>query len=85
MYLGSDDMSSVFAPGISDAAYRLKEDSPAKGAGFGGADCGPYGGATPYVESGLPLYHPYIKKAVVAGKSVNGQVDVELNIKMQNE
>ena len=85
VYLGSADMSSVFAPGISDAAYRLKEDSPAKGAGFGGADCGPYGGATPYVESGLPLYHPYIKKAVVAGKSVNGVVDVELNIKMQNE
>ena len=85
VYLGSADMSSVFAPGISDAAYRLKEDSPAKGAGFGGADCGPYGGATPYVESGLPLYHPYIKKAVVAGKSVNGEVDVELNIKMQNE
>ena len=84
-YLGAADMSSVFAPGISDAAYRLKEDSPAKGAGFGGADCGPYGGATPYVESGLPLYHPYIKKAVVAGKSVNGVVDVELNIKMQNE
>ena len=85
VYLGSADMSSVFAPGTSDAAYRLKEDSPAKGAGKDGADCGPYGGATPYVESGLPLYHPYIKKAVVAGKSVNGQVDVELNIKMQNE
>ena len=85
VYLGSASMSSVFAPGTSDAAYRLKEDSPAKGAGFGGADCGPYGGATPYVESGLPLYHPYIKKAVVAGKSVNGEVDVELNIKMQNE
>lgn len=85
VYLGTADMSSVFAKGINDAAYRLKEDSPAKGAGFGGVDCGPYGGATPYVESGLPLYHPYIKKAVVAGKSVNGEVDVELNIKMQNE
>ena len=85
VYLGSASMSSVFAPGTSDAAYRLKEGSPAKGAGFGGADCGPYGGATPYVESGLPLYHPYIKKAIVAGKSVNGVVDVELNIKMQNE
>lgn len=85
VYLGTADVSSVFAKGINDAAYRLKEDSPAKGAGFGGVDCGPYGGATPYVESGLPLYHPYIKKAVVAGKSVNGEVDVELNIKMQNE
>ena len=85
VYLGSASMSSVFAPGTSDAAYRLKEGSKAKGAGKDGADCGPYGGATPYVESGLPLYHPYIKKAVVAGKSVNGEVDVELNIKMQNE
>lgn len=85
VYLGSADVSSVFAKGINDAAYRLKEDSPAKGAGFGGVDCGPYAGATPYVESGLPLYHPYIKKAVVAGKAVNGEVDVELNIKMQNE
>ena len=85
VYLGTADVSSVFADGINDAAYCLKEDSPAKGAGFGGVDCGPYGGATPYVESGLPLYHPYIKKAVVAGKSVNGVVDVELNIKMQNE
>ena len=85
VYLGTASMSSVFAKGINDAAYRLKEDSPAKGAGFGGVDCGPYGGTTPYVESGLPLYHPYIKKAIVAGKSVNGEVDVELNIKMQNE
>lgn len=85
VYLGSADVSSVFADGMNDAAYRLKEDSPAKGAGFGGGDCGPYAGTTPYVESGLPLYHPYIKKAVVAGKSVNGEVDVELNIKMQNE
>lgn len=85
VYLGTADVSSVFADGINDAEYRLKEDSPAKGAGFGGVDCGPYGGATPYVESGLPLYHPYIKKAVVAGKAVNGEVDVELNIKMQNE
>ena len=85
VYLGSADMSSVFADGMNEAAYRLKEGSPAKGAGFGGVDCGPYAGATPYVESGLPLYHPYIKKAVVAGKSVNGVVDVELNIKMQNE
>ena len=85
VYLGSADVSSVFAKGINDAAYRLKEDSPAKGAGFGGVDCGPYAGATPYVESGLPLYHPYIKKAVVAGKAGNGEVDVELNIKMQNE
>lgn len=86
VYLGSADTSVLFESGkTADAAYHLSEDSPAKGAANDGGDCGPYGGTTPYVESGLPLYHPYIKKAVVAGKSVNGEVDVELNIKMQNE
>ena len=85
VYLGTQDFSSVFADGLNDAAYRLKANSPAKGAGVDGGDCGAFGGITPYVESGLPLYHPYVTKAIVAGKSVNGEVDVMLNVKMQNE
>ena len=85
VYLGTKDFSSVFADGINDAAYRLKANSPAKGAGVDGSDCGAFGGITPYVESGLPLYHPYVTKAIVAGKSENGEVDVMLNVKMQNE
>lgn len=85
VYLGTQDFSSVFADGLNDAAYRLKAESQAKGAGVDGSDCGAFGGNTPYVESGLPLYHPYVTKAIVAGKSVNGEVDVMLNVKMQNE
>jgi hypothetical protein len=49
------DMSTVFLlAGSTDGSWRLKPGSPAIGAGFGGVDCGPFGGGTPYVLSGMP-------------------------------
>lgn len=85
VWLGSADMSNVFAEGTDDAAYHLKEGSPAKGAAADGGDCGPYGGATPYVEGGKPLYHPFINDVTVSVKPVNGKIKLKLNAKMQNE
>ena len=85
VWLGSADVSTVFAEGIDDAAYHLKEGSPAKGAAADGGDCGPYGGATPYVEGGKPLYHPFINDVTVSVKPVNGKIKLKLNAKMQNE
>ena len=85
VWLGTADMSSVFAEGTDDAAYHLKEGSPAKGAAADGGDCGPYGGATPYVEGGKPLYHPFINDVTVSVKPVNGKIKLKLNAKMQNE
>lgn len=85
VWLGSADVSTVFAEGTDDAAYHLKEGSPAKGAAADGGDCGPYGGATPYVEGGKPLYHPFINDVTVSGKPVNGKIKLKLNAKMQNE
>lgn len=86
VYLGTADTSVLFeTEKANDAAYRLSANSPAKGVAFDGGDCGPYGGDTPYVESGLPMYHPYITKAIVASKPVDGKVKVTLNVKMQNE
>ena len=85
VWLGSADVSNVFAEGTDDAAYHLKEDSPAKGAAADGGDCGPYGGATPYVEGGKPLYHPFINDVTVSVKPVNGKIKLKLNAKMQNE
>jgi hypothetical protein len=38
----------------SDGQWQLTADSPAKGAGYGDADCGMFGGPTPYQLSGLP-------------------------------
>ena len=85
VWLGSADVSTVFAEGTDDAAYHLKEGSPAKGAAADGGDCGPYGGATPYVEGGKPLFHPFINDVTVSVKPVNGKIKLKLNAKMQNE
>lgn len=85
VWLGSADMSTVFAEGTDDAAYHLKEGSPAKGAAADGGDCGPYGGANPYVEGGKPLFHPFINDVTVSVKPVNGKIKLKLNAKMQNE
>jgi len=38
----------------TDGQWQLKPGSPAIGAGEGGVDCGIFGGAYPYVLSGLP-------------------------------
>ena len=85
VWLGSADMSTVFAEGTDDAAYHLNEGSPAKGAAADGGDCGPYGGANPYVEGGKPLFHPFINDVTVSVKPVNGKIKLKLNAKMQNE
>lgn len=50
-------MSTVFVgtTGTStDGAWELKSGSPAIGAGENGVDCGMFGGAFPYVLSGMP-------------------------------
>lgn len=38
----------------SDALFKLKEDSSLRTAGSGGTEIGMYGGATPYIVSGIP-------------------------------
>ena len=85
-YLDSNDETEVFAlEGLNDQLYQLKDNSPAKGKGTDGVDCGPYGGLTPYVPGGLPNGYPYYTKAIIPAKSKNGKVNVSLKIKMQNE
>ena len=37
-----------------DSRYQLSPNSPARGAGVNGVDCGPFGGEEPYQLSGLP-------------------------------
>jgi hypothetical protein len=50
----------------SDGDLQLKAGSPAIGAGSGGVDCGMYGGAGPYLLSGLPPI-PSLTKLVSTG------------------
>lgn len=49
------NMANVFTQvGSSDGKYQLKTTSPAIGFAYGGGDCGPFGGPSPYVLSGMP-------------------------------
>jgi len=60
-------MDNVFVGGMSqDGGYKIKAGSPTIGAGFNGVDCGAYGGADPYVLSGIPPY-PTVNKLITSG------------------
>lgn len=55
-----DDISSIFVGYPTqgehgkESRFTLKEDSPAIGTGYGGVDCGIFGGEEPYILSGIP-------------------------------
>lgn len=59
-----------------DKHFQLGPSSPATGAGENGIDCGAFGGATPYILSGLPPY-PVITNLQVSG---TGSTTVPLNV-----
>ena len=65
--------------------YQLKDDSPAKGAGLAGEDCGPWTGNYPYVLYGRPYGIPYISASQVAGRAVDGKVSVKQTVVIQND
>ncbi|HRY33180.1 MAG TPA: hypothetical protein P5531_09470 [Bacteroidales bacterium] len=70
------NMSNVFLGSTgnsTDGQWQLKPGSPAIGAGEGGADCGMYGGALPYVLSGMPnipsIY--YLNAPAIPSNTIN--------------
>ncbi len=74
-----NDINSLFVGGESpDAKYILSGSSAAKGAGFGGVDCGIFGTDTPYLLSGIPPV-PAITRLEVENAA---GVDTGLKIKM---
>lgn len=76
--------ASLFVGGTgSDAQYQLSTTSPAKGAGLNGVDCGPFGGATPYVLSGLPDLPRVFKIITGFGPNVN-QMNVNVKATTNN-
>lgn len=72
--------------GVGGAQMQLCENSPAKGAGEGGIDCGPYaeGSLYPFVTYGLPEHIPYFTEAVIPTHTTDGKVKVTLKIENQN-
>lgn len=64
----------------SDGRYVLKSNSPAIGAGVGNTDCGIFGGADPYVLSGIPFV-PNIHVLIVPSSGTSGG-GINVNIKI---
>jgi len=60
----------VFTGGNWDKAFYLIDDSPAKGAGFGGVDMGVFAGLSPYVIAGLPQI-PRITRFVIPSRATS--------------
>ncbi len=76
------DLNTVFLyTGSTDGQYQLKTGSPAIGAGFGGVDCGAFGGLNPYILSGIPPI-PAIYDFNIG--SANNQYNVQLKVKAHN-
>ena len=84
-YIGATVASVFVNEGLYDELYRLKEDSPAKGAGYGGNDCGPFAGYYPYVMSCRPKNIPYIYEAIVPNHPTDNKIIVTVKAKNQNE
>ena len=72
--------------GVGGAQMQLCEGSPAKGAGEGGIDCGPYaeGSLYPFITYGLPEHIPYFTEADIPTQPTDGKVKVTLKIENQN-
>lgn len=73
--------------GAGGAAYQLSEDSPAKGFGENGIDCGPYaeGSPFPFVTYGMPQYVHYPATMVVPARPTDDKVNVNLKIVNQDK
>lgn len=71
-------------PGSTDGRWQLLPGSPASGAGFGGVDCGIYGGIEPYVLSGIPpIPNIYLLTAPAIGEKNTG-LPITIKIKSNN-
>jgi hypothetical protein len=79
------DMATIFTlVGTPDSKFILSANSPAKGAGEGGVDCGAFGGTEPYIVGGSPL-GPVIEDIIVPTTArQNETIKIKLKAKIQN-
>jgi len=68
----------------TDGKWQLNPEGTAVGAGEDGADCGMYGGPSPYVLSGMaPIPHIYEAVVPISGSTTTG-LPVTIKVKSQN-
>jgi hypothetical protein len=72
-YEGTRDYST-------DGKWQLKTGSPAIGAGVGGADCGVFGGNTPYILSGLPNLPRIYEASMPGGVNIEDGLPVTIKV-----
>ncbi|MBX2946321.1 MAG: hypothetical protein KF725_10850 [Cyclobacteriaceae bacterium] len=77
--------ASIFvATGTTDGQWKLKDGSPALGSGYNGTDMGMFGGAEPYVLSGIPpIPTIYSLDAPLTGEKNTG-LPIEIKAKSNN-
>lgn len=85
LYAGATVENTFVNEGSDDGKWQLLDSSSAKGAATHGGDCGAFGGATPYVLSGIPMFLPHITEALVPARPTDGKITVKLKIENQNE
>lgn len=71
-------------PGSTDGQFQLSVGSPAIGAGFGGVDCGMFGGPEPYVLSGIPPIPSIYSLTAPAIGEKNTGLPITIKIKSNN-
>jgi hypothetical protein len=67
-----------------EGQYILSANSPAKGAGEGGTDCGAFGGTEPYIIGGLPIGPVITDLQVPSTARQNETIQIKLKAKVQN-
>ncbi len=70
------NMTNVFvnASGTNDVSFVLKAGSPAIGAGESGADCGAYGGTSPFkpgLQAAIPAIYQLVVPTTPGGNTMN--------------
>ena len=85
-FIGNLPLTDIFVcEGEEGERFRLKEGSPAIGAGATGNDCGAYGGERPYVKWCRPRHMPYIYDAKIPAMPSDDKLNITLKIKTQDE
>ena len=85
-FIGNLPLTDIFVcEGEEGERFRLKEGSPAIGAGATGNDCGAYGGERPYVKWCRPRHMPYIYDAKIPAMPTDDKLNITLKIKTQDE
>ncbi|MBX2956991.1 MAG: hypothetical protein KF846_12590 [Cyclobacteriaceae bacterium] len=83
--INSVPINSIFMDsGTTDGRWKLKDGSPAIGSGYNGTDMGMFGGAEPYVLSGIPpIPTIYSLEAPLTGEKNTG-LPIEIKAKSNN-